>query len=89
MQVMTYFIQASTNNMNNNNNPPPPPPPPQVDRLAHFLRLGPNKVSFATDPIVADDWLRSVNKDLVTYKCTNVEKIRFTAHLLEGPAAMW
>jgi hypothetical protein len=26
---------------------------------------------------------------LVTCKCTDAEKIRFTAHLLEGPAAMW
>jgi hypothetical protein len=57
--------------------------------LARFLRLRPNKFSSATDPIVADDWLRSVSKDLVTCECTDAEKIRFTAHLLEGPAAMW
>ena len=56
--------------------------------LARFLRLRPNKFSSATEPIVADDWLRSVNKDLVTCECTDAEKIRFTAHLLEGPAAM-
>ncbi|KAK1694751.1 hypothetical protein QYE76_011448 [Lolium multiflorum] len=29
------------------------------------------------------------HKDLVTCECTEAEKIRFTAHLLEGPAAMW
>ncbi|KAK1610944.1 hypothetical protein QYE76_034617 [Lolium multiflorum] len=28
-------------------------------------------------------------KDLVTCECTEAEKIRFTAHLLEGPAARW
>jgi hypothetical protein len=90
MQMMTQFIQASANNNNNNNHPPPPPPPPpQVDRLARFLRLRPNKFSSATKPIVADDWLRSVNKDLVTCECTDAEKVRFTAHLLKGPAAMW
>jgi hypothetical protein len=60
-----------------------------VDRLARFLRLRPAKFSSATEPIVADDWLRSVSKDLVTCECTEAEKIRFTAHLLEGPAAMW
>jgi hypothetical protein len=88
MQMMTQFFQT---NANNNNNPPPPPlpPPPQVDRLARFLRLRPNKFSSATEPIVADDWLRSVNKDLTTCECTDAEKVRFTAHLLEGPAAMW
>jgi hypothetical protein len=91
MQMMTQFILASANNNNNNHNhpPPPPPPPPQVDRLTRFLRLRPNKFSSASEPIVADDWLRSVNKDLVTCECTDTEKVRFTAHLLEGPAAMW
>ena len=38
---------------------------------------------------MADDWLRSVQKDLVTAECEDAEKIRFTAHLLEGPAAQW
>jgi hypothetical protein len=90
MQMMTQFIQASANNNNNNPPPPPPPPPPaQVDRLAQFLRLRPNKFSSATDPILADDWLRFVSKDLMTCECTNAENVRFTAHLLEGPAAMW
>jgi hypothetical protein len=60
-----------------------------VDRLARFLRLRPNKFSSATEPIVADDWLHSVNKDLTTFECTDAEKVRFTAHLLEGLAAMW
>jgi hypothetical protein len=88
--MMAQFIQANNNNNNNNNNNlPPPPTPPQVDRLTHFLRLIANKFSSAIDPIVGDDWLRSVNKDLVTYECTNAEKVRFTAHMLEGPIVMW
>jgi hypothetical protein len=87
--MMTQFIQANANNNNNNPPPPPPPPPPQVDRLARFLRLRPNKFSSSTDPIVTDDWLCSVNKDLVTCECTDAEKVTFTAHLLEGPTAMW
>ena len=66
-----------------------PPPPPLVDRLQRFLRLRPNKFSTSTDPIVADDWLRSVHKDLVTCECTDAEMVRFTAYLLEGPAAQW
>jgi hypothetical protein len=35
------------------------------------------------------DWLHSVNKDLVTTSCTDAEKVRFAAHLLEGPVASW
>jgi hypothetical protein len=38
---------------------------------------------------VADDWLHFVSKDLMTCECTNAEKVRFTAHLLEGPTAIW
>jgi hypothetical protein len=38
---------------------------------------------------VDDDWLRSVSKDLMNCECIEAKKVRFTAHLLEGPAAMW
>jgi 3-hydroxymyristoyl/3-hydroxydecanoyl-(acyl carrier protein) dehydratase len=73
MQVMTHFLANANNNNNNNNNNnhPPPPPPPQVDMLARFLRLRPAKFSRAAEPLEAMDWLRSVNKDLVTIGCTN------------------
>ena len=67
----------------------PAPPPSQVDMLIRFLKLRPEKFSRTTEPILADDWLRSVNKDLVTIGCTDAEKVRFAAHLLEGPAADW
>jgi 3-hydroxymyristoyl/3-hydroxydecanoyl-(acyl carrier protein) dehydratase len=66
MQVLTQFLANTQNNNNNNNNPPPPPPPRQVDMLARFLRLCPAKFSHAVEPLEAMDWLRSVNKDLVT-----------------------
>ena len=85
-QLMTMMTQFMANQ---NGHQPPQPPPPQVDRLARFLRLRPNKFSTATDPIMADDWLRSVQKDLVTSECNDAEKVRFTAHLMEGPAAQW
>jgi hypothetical protein len=88
MQVMTQIL-ANTQNNNNNNNNPPPPPPPQVDMLARFLRLRPAKFSRAAEPLEAMDWIRSVNKDLVTTGCTDAEKVRFAAHLFEGPAASW
>jgi hypothetical protein len=88
MQVMTQFLaNVQNNNSNNNNNNPPPPP--QVDMLARFLRLRPAKFSCAAEPLEAMDWLRSVNKDLVTTGCTDAEKVRFAAHLLEGLAASW
>ena len=88
MQMMTQYMgnnqnSQNNNNHNNNNNPP------QIDMLTRFMRLRPTKFSTATDPMLASDWLRSVNKDLVTIGCSDAEKVRFAAHLLEGPAATW
>ena len=85
-QLMTMMAQFMANQ---NGQQPPPPPPPQVDRLARFLRLRPKKILVATEPIMVDDWLHAVHNNLITYEWTDAEKVRFTAHLLEGPAARW
>src|SRR3954466_15502885 len=93
MQMMTTFIQNqnnnnNNNNPNNNNNNNPNNNnnnPPGFDMLTRFLRLRPAKFSGTTDPMVANDWLRFVNKDLVTVGCNDAEKVKFAAHLLEGP----
>ena len=53
------------------------------------MRLKPARFSSAAEPVEADDWLRSVNRDLITIECTDAEKVCFAAHLLEGPAAIW
>jgi hypothetical protein len=82
-------MMNNNNNHNNNNNAPPPPPPPRVDMLTWFLRLRPSTFTSSSEPIVADDWLCLVNKNLVTIGCTDAEKVRFSAHLLEGPATSW
>src|SRR3954471_17397916 len=93
MQMMTTFIQNQNNNNNknnNNNNNNNQNNPPGFDMLTRFLRLRPAKFSRTTDPMVANDWLCSVNKDLVTVGCTDEEKVRFVAHLLEGLATtLW
>ena len=82
--LMQVLVQNQGNN-NNNNNPPPPP----VDHLARFLRLNPPVFSSSTEPIVADDWLRKVGRELTTAGCTDAERVRFAAHQLDGPAASW
>ena len=82
-QLMQMLVQ---NQPNNNNNPPPPPP---VDHLARFLRLNPPVFSSSTEPIVADDWLRKIGRELTTAGCTDGEKVKFVAHQLDGPAAAW
>src|SRR4051812_49322909 len=80
MQMMNTLIQNQNNNNNNNNNSQNNPP--ALDMLTKFLKLRPARFSRTTDPMVADDWLRSVNKDLVTVGCTDEEKVRFAAFLL-------
>ena len=84
--LMQVLVQNQGNNNNNNNNPPPPPP---IDNLARLLRLNPPMFSSSTEPIVADDWLRGIGRELTTAGCIDAEEVRFAAHQLDGPAASW
>ena len=84
--LMQILVQNQNQGNNNNNNPPPPPP---VDHLARFLRLNPPVFPSSTEPIVADDWLCKVGRELTTAGCTDVERACFAAHQLDGPAASW
>ena len=87
IQQQNALMQALVQNQGNNNNNNPPPPP--VDHLARFLRLNPPVFSSSTEPIVADDWLRKVGRELATAGCTDAERVHFAAHQLDGPAASW
>ena len=84
--LMQMLVQNQNQGNNNNNKPPPPPP---VDHLACFLRLNPPVFSNSTEPIVADDWLRKMGRELTTAGCIDAEKVRFATHQLEGPATSW
>ena len=84
IQQQNALMQLLVQNQGNNNNNPPP-----VDNLARFLRLQPPVFSSSTEPIVADDWLRRIGRELNTAGCTDAEKVHFVAHQLDGPAASW
>ena len=86
IQQQNALMQVLVQNQGNNNNNPPPPP---VDHLARFLRLNTPMFSSSTEPIVADDWLRKVGRELTSAGCTNAERVRFAAHQPDGPAASW
>ena len=45
--------------------------------------------SSSTEPIVADDWLHKIGRELTTAGCTDAERVCFAAHQLDGPAASW
>ena len=81
--LMQLLVQNQGNNNNNNNNNPPPPPP--VDNLARIWRLNLPVFSSSTEPIVADEWLHRIGRELTTAGCTDAKKVRFAAHQLDGP----
>ena len=87
IQQQNALMQLLVQNQGNNNNNPPPPPP--VDNLTQFLSLNPPVFSSSAEPIVADDWLHRIGRELTTAGCTDAEKVRFAAHQLDGPAASW
>ena len=45
--------------------------------------------SSSTEPVVVDDWLRKTARELTMAGCTDAEKVKFTAHQLDGPASSW
>ena len=67
--LMQLLVQNTQNNQNNNN----PPPPPPVDNLTRFLRLQPPVFTSSIEPIVADDWLHKIGRDLTTANCSDAE----------------
>ena len=87
IQQQNALMQLLVQNQGNNNNNPPPPP--QVDNLARFLRLQPPVFSTSTEPIVVDDWLCRIGRELTTAGCTDAEKVSFATHQLDGPATSW
>ena len=80
-QLMTMMAQIKANQSE------PPPPLARENRLVKFLSLKPNTFRPTNEPIVAIDWLRLVDKDLVTCECTDTKKVSFASYVLEGPAA--
>ena len=85
--LMQMLVQNQNQNQGNNNNNPPPPP--LVDNLAHFLRLNPPVFSSSTELIVTDDWLHKIGRALTTARCTDADRVGFSVHQLDGPAASW
>ena len=74
IQQQNALMQVLVQNQGNNNNNNPPPPPP-VDHLARLLRLNLSVLSSSIEPIVADDWLRKIDRELTTAGCTNAESV--------------
>jgi hypothetical protein len=68
--------------------PPPSPVPPQ-DKHREFMSHKPPTFASSTDPLHADDWLKSIEKMLNIAQCSDREKVLYAFGRLTGPAADW
>jgi hypothetical protein len=62
---------------------------PPRDMLGDFQRTKPPTFSYAMDPMVADDWLKFIEKKFQVVQCNNRENVLLASHQLSGPAADW
>ena len=53
------------------------------------MRTRPSTFSSSSEPLDADDWLRSTERKLAITRCDDREKVLYATHQLEGTAAEW
>jgi hypothetical protein len=70
---------------------PPQPQMPQMprDKRAEFMRGHPPTFAHSSDPMDAEDWLRTVERELHTAQCDDREKVLYGPRLLRGAAQSW
>jgi hypothetical protein len=68
--------------------PPPQPQMPQMprDKRVEFMRGHPPVFAHSSDPMDAEDWLRTVERELHTAQCDDREKVLYGPRLLRGAA---
>jgi hypothetical protein len=68
-----------------------PPPQPQMprDKRAEFMRGHLPTFAHSSDPMDAEDWLRTVERELQTAQCDAKEKVLYGPRLLRGAAQSW
>jgi hypothetical protein len=71
------------------NQPPPAAPPAPVGKHKEFMSPRPPTYSHTTDPLDADDWLKTVTKKLEMTQCTDREMVLYTTSHSEGLSAEW
>jgi hypothetical protein len=71
--------------------PPPQPQMPQMprDKRAEFMRGHPPMFAHSYDPMDAEDWLRTVERELLIAQCDDREKVLYGPRLLRGAAQSW
>src|SRR3954469_5576592 len=57
--------------------------------LNDFIRLHPPVFSYSTEPLDADDWLRSIERKLQAGHVADGDKVNYSTYHLEGAASSW
>jgi hypothetical protein len=59
------------------------------NRMGEFLRLKPPTFAGSSNPLDADDWLRTVKRKLEAIGCPKDQRVHLAAHQLSGMALSW
>src|ERR1044072_4246226 len=57
--------------------------------LNDFIWLHPPVFSYSTEPLNADDWLRTIERKLQAGHVADGDKVTYAAYHLEGGASSW
>src|SRR4051812_47532640 len=57
--------------------------------LNNFIHLHPPVVSYSTEPLEADDWLRNIERKLQAGHVADGDKVNYAAYHLEGATSSW
>jgi hypothetical protein len=88
LQNLTATVQ-NLQAQQNQPTPPPPSPPQPRDKHKEFMSHHPPTYSHSSDPLDADDWLKTVTKKLEIVQCTDREMVLYAAGRLTGQVADW
>jgi hypothetical protein len=89
IQSLTATIQNLQAQQNQSPPQGPPPPPPPINKHREFMSHHLPTYSHSVDPLDADDWLKTINKNLNTTQCNDREKVLYASGCLEGATADW
>ncbi|XP_071677270.1 uncharacterized protein [Lolium perenne] len=87
LATLQHLTQLATGNANNNNGGDGNGDP--RSKLKDFQSTNPPVFSKCTEPLDADDWLRTIENNLEVAGVGNDEKVLFATHYLSGPARAW
>ncbi|CAN6288423.1 unnamed protein product [Urochloa humidicola] len=90
-QLMQQMAQSMAMMQQNQQNPPSPqaPPAPPRDKRGEFMKGRPPTFTQASDPLEADDWLKTIKRELDIAQCSDREKVLYGAGQLRGAALDW